>query len=298
MSIENDKLEETSKLADEVKQEVISEEKLEEKVTEGLQKLLGDSEETPEKEEVEEETDDKSAEDETESEETTPEKPAEETDDDDSTPKDSDDKKGEESSGDEEVPPLPDAYYRAAIHQGWSKDDIDGLYKNSPELATKTFANIYESVNRATKDFSAIGRARQAAANAAAEAVKTTKVEKQESEFKAIDIEALKRDSEGDPLVGVLAEIQNQNKALFDKVQELSQVAPVDATAGNVALEQANAKELATMEKELDLFFKDPDYAPYKDFYGVISKESDSWEGLTPGEKANQIGRASCRERV
>ena len=154
-------------------------------------------------------------------------------------------------------------------------------------MATKTFANIYESVNRATKDFSAIGRARQAAANAATETAKTAGAEKQ-SEFKAIDIEALKRDSEGDPLVGVLAEIQNQNKALFDKVQELSQAKPDNTAAGDIALERANAKEMATMEKELDLFFKDPDYAPYKDFYGTVGKESDSWEGLTPGEKANR----------
>ena len=144
-------------------------------------------------------------------------------------------------------------------------------------------------MNRSTKDFAAMGRAKQVAAESAVKATKTTGSESEKSDtgFKPIDIEALKKDSEDDPLIGVIAQMQDQNKMLFDKVKELSET-PVGNPASEAALERANAKEVVAMEKELDMFFNDADYKPYGEFYGAVAKDVSTWEGLTPGERANR----------
>ena len=160
-------------------------------------------------------------------------------------------------------------------------------------MASRTFAKIYESVNRSTKDFSAIGRAKQAEAQKAAEVAESEANKIAPVEFKSVDIEALRVKSDGDPLVEVLAEMQDQNKVLFDEVKKLS-IAPVRDVVSNDALEQANAKEIEVMEKELDIFFKDENLKPYQEFYGVLADDSSTWENLTPGQKANRL--AAIRE--
>ncbi len=43
---------------------------------------------------------------------------------------------------------LPDAYYRAAIHQDWTPDEIKEFFEANPEKALKTLAKIHESTNK------------------------------------------------------------------------------------------------------------------------------------------------------
>lgn len=224
------------------------------------------------------------------------EKSADETDKTDkSTPKKTADEKDEVESkeeGDEkiadkkkeEIPPLSDAYYRAAIHRGWKDEDIKDLYKNNPELAIRTFGNIYEEVNRSSKDFAAIGRARKVEQAKVAAGTKVTSEVK--PEFKGLDIEKIKKEYPDDPIVDVIIAQQEQNKLLFDTVNELKQTrsAPVMDQPPVITSDP----EVAAIQQQIETFFGSDELKDYQDFYGVLEKDAENWDTLTPGQKMNR----------
>lgn len=76
--------------------------------------------------------------------------------DDDPTPDEGDDEG--EGGEDENDSGIPDALYRAAIHQGWKPDEIDEFVATSPELATRTFEKMYEATNKISAEFARFGR--------------------------------------------------------------------------------------------------------------------------------------------
>lgn len=79
-----------------------------------------------------------------------------------STPEEDAEKSAEESAAkddeSDEGVSISDALTRAAIHQGWSQEEIDEFVEASPELAEKTFGKIYESTNKISAEFAKLGR--------------------------------------------------------------------------------------------------------------------------------------------
>ena len=243
-------------------EEAKAEEKLEEKTAERLKKVLekgGSLDEEPEpslKEELS-----------TPEPETLAEEPAEEPNKDDSTAaekdetteekgddEEADDKKTDDDKGEaKKVPPLSDAYYRAAIHLGWKPEDIEAEYKANPELTVRTLGNAYESVNRLSKEYAALGRIQKE--QVAAPVVEP--VEK-ESEFKGIDVDALRKQYPDEPLIDLVATVNAQNKAMFDEIKA-TRSAPV-ATGQPSGITEAQTRalnqEVAMIQQQIDTFFK------------------------------------------
>lgn len=188
------------------------------------------------------------------------------------------------------VPELSEAYYRAAIHMGWSDEDIKASLATNPELATKTFANIYETVNRSSKEFAEFGQAKKkAAAELADIRVPVGKEKPAASEYKsAVDIEQLRRDNPGDPMVDLIEAQQEQNKMIAEQLEAMKAVAPASAQV-EVSAEKQRAlnQESAAIQQQIEGFFNGDETKPYAEFYGVIPKDGN-WDGLTPGEKANR----------
>ena len=82
--------------------------------------------------------------------------------DDDSTPEEKDEDEDDDVEDDKKKDKgveVPDAYVRAAIHSGWKEEDIEAFVKANPEVANKTFENLYNSTNKASREWAAIGRA-------------------------------------------------------------------------------------------------------------------------------------------
>lgn len=206
-------------------------------------------------------------------------------DDADTKAKDEDADKGDKKKKD--IPPLSDAYYRAAIHRGFKPEEIDELYKANPELAVRTLGNIYEAVNRSSKEFAALGRA---AIKTAAPVVKTEETVETKAEFKGLDIEKLRKDYPDDPVVDLVQAVQEQSKASFDEVQELkaTRSAPVTGQPSDVQVRATN-QEAHAIEQQIETFFKADELKGYKDFYGTLSKDATDWSGLTPGQKMNRF---------
>lgn len=166
---------------------------------------------------------------------------------------------------------LPDAYYRAALHQEWKPEEIKEFYKSNPELAKRTFAKIYESVNKVSDDFAALGRLKLKQT----QETQNTEVEKNQSTD--IDIGKLREDYDNPgALVDIVEQLQKQNKILTEKPQQ-AYVTP--------------ARTDQVLDQQIDTFFTADDLKLFDDFYGPGKDENGKIvlpDGLTPGQKANR----------
>lgn len=183
-----------------------------------------------------------------------------------------------------EVPQLSESYYRAAIHAQWRPEEIKEFYEANPKLAIKTFGGIYESLNRASKDFAALGRVKKE------QVVKQPpKPEVKKSEFKGIDVAKLREQYPDDPVVDLVQSIQDQNKVLFEKVQTLEETGSAPVT-GQPSSEQKGVsnQEVAAIEQQIETYFRGDELKKYKDFYGEVPVDAVDWNSLTPGQKMNR----------
>ena len=181
-----------------------------------------------------------------------------------------------------EVTPLPDIYYRAAIHRGMKPEEITEFYNTNPEVCVRTLSGIYEAVKRSNAEFAAQGRSRKERMEQAAQAAAAP--QKEESEFVDVDIAALE-ESEMDPdALAVIKTLNDQNKQLYDKIQsvESTVVQPQES------LDRATAQEVNLIDQQITNFFKSEEAKPYTDLYGTIVDGATDWSGLLPGEKANR----------
>lgn len=198
---------------------------------------------------------------------------------------DEDDEKdaNKDDAGTETKAILPDAFRRAAVHQGWEDKDVDEFFKADPKAALRTFENIYNSTNNLSKKYGELGRAHRQA-----EAAKTAKdAEDKKVEFTGVDIAKLEEMVDLDPAVKAILVAQNkQLEAITKTVNEFSTThKPVEdinreATRHKVAAD-------ATVEQQIRNFFETDTMTPYKKFYGDLDL-SMSWEDLTAGQRENR----------
>lgn len=183
---------------------------------------------------------------------------------------------------------IPDAYFRAAVHQGWKPDEIKELYKQNPELANKTFSRLYDSTNQLSRDFAAIGRTKQEQTTKQQTVV--PKPGEQRPEFKGVDIEKLRKEYDNDPLVDVVAQLQEQNKLLFEQVQKVPAQSTEQTDEQTLRLQ---IQEEQLVQKEITSFFKDTGMKPYKEFYGDVD-----WDKLPNEQKANRWSVVELADQI
>lgn len=228
----------------------------------------------PSDEEDDDTDDDKQAEDDKVDDDSTPDKDdekdddqaEEDGDDDDSTPEDkeADEKEDKDKSGSEEEVSLNDAYYRAAIHQGWTPEEIKEFFEASPELAIKTLAKNHAATNKISSEFAAIGR------------VKPSK-EQQKVEPKADD----KKVDDSD-LTALKTQYGDDSAVvkMFEKMQANIAAATVKPEPEPQQQEEIDPIILGRIEK----FWIDPAMKPYAEFYGEGKDEAK----LTIGQSDNR----------
>ena len=139
---------------------------------------------------------------------------------------------------------IPDAYYRAALHQKWTPDEIKGLYEQNPDLAVKTFKKLYDDTNKLTSEFAQLGRAK----------LKQKPEEAPPAATGELDLKELK-DQYGEDSAIV--------KTVAALMQRQQPVQPVQPTQPPV---QAGSD--AGTRKLIDNFFGADQMKLYDDFYG------------------------------
>lgn len=185
---------------------------------------------------------------------------------------------------------IEDNLVRAAVHQGWDMKQIKDFMQLDPDRARATFQKMYESTNKLSQQFADMGREKlkQDTQEQEPEA-KPKKKDGEKPEFKGLDIAELRKQYDNDPVIELLAGQQDQNKILFDMVQDLREAT---TTRPEVAQRtQQLGTEAAAVGQQIDAFFKQGDMKLFDDFYG-------SGDNLTPGQAANRIAMYELADQI
>jgi hypothetical protein len=179
------------------------------------------------------------------------------------------------SGNKEEEVVLPENFRRAAIHQGWSEDEVSEFFKSNPEQATKTFEKIYNSTNYITEQTAALGRIAQQEQQKRLAA----ETKPQKPKFREI-VDALKKKyGEEDPgLVDMLEVITQQNEELYNTVTSLKgQEQP--------KLSDNDGKIWDTING----FFNASNISVYEPFYGKTGTDGQWGRTLTGEQNQNRM---------
>jgi hypothetical protein len=176
------------------------------------------------------------------------------------------------------VMPLPDAYVRAAIHQGWTEQEVKDQYKANPELTTRTLGKLYESTNKLSKDFAALGRAKKAAPASAPTPMPAPVVPAAPVADPLIT--KLQEAYGDDPIVDVVKDLKAKLTAYESKATE-----PAPASEQPV-----NTEAMTAIRQEVNTFFTNPAMKSYSEFYGDnVAKLGDkTWDGISDEQKAHR----------
>jgi len=194
-----------------------------------------------------------------------------------------DDIPGEESNTDSEDAPvsIPDAYVRAAIHNGWKQEEVDELVKANPELALRTMGACHNSVINANKEWSALGRAKIDEERRLATEAKPV-VQDVDPDLQPL-LDRLKVEHPDDPLIETVAKLLAAPKP----AQVVTQPQQSKDLYGT-ATARANAAANASVDQTINTFFGLGDMAPYEEFYGKVGL-SQSIKDLTNGQQEHRL---------
>ena len=190
-------------------------------------------------------------------------------------------------SGDQK-PAIPDNYYRAAVHSGFTPERISKQYEIDAEGTLEFLKQNYEHVNNLSRQFADLGRtAIGLKQKEAAQQIPTQQPAVQKPE---LDVEKLRKQYEDDPF-GAMVELF---KTQAVQPQQVSQPEPTVIQPDRAAFE-----EQAAALQQLHQFFKIDDMEVYKDFYGEISDESMfDWGSLPPGQLANRRALVNLADQI
>ncbi|KKL73539.1 hypothetical protein LCGC14_2073880 [marine sediment metagenome] len=178
---------------------------------------------------------------------------------------------------------IPDAYIRAAIHQGWDQEVVDDLVKTNPELAKKAFENCYLSVNNASREWSELGRAKIEAERKQVEVSTATETAVQEDPNTKALITKLEKEYPDDPLIDVvIAGLKSK-----PKVQPVKQV-PQQQQNYETATARANVAGNLAIDQRVNAFFNADVMKPYEKFYGKLELGQIP-EDLANGQQLNRL---------
>lgn len=180
----------------------------------------------------------------------------------------------ESKDGDGEAsdkPAIPDNYFRAAAHQGWTPEKISKLYDADPEGTVDWLKKIYDDTNNLNSQFAELGRKKIALDQAQVD----SKAKPQEAKSE-IDLAKLREQYEDDP-VGVMLEIV-KTQAPKPQEQQVAQPAQTNRREEDMAIAQ-----------QLHTFFTAKDLDAYREFYGSPDEKNPyDWSYCTPGQNANR----------
>ena len=213
--------------------------------------------------------------------ETTPDEPADDGKDT-SPAEDGTETESDDSAGDEHA--LTPAEIRAALHAGWTDEEITELSGANPALAKKTCAKALETMNAASKVFSEAGKKAKATPEAPAAPAPTAA-----PQAPAIDLTAIEAEYKDDPLYPVLKQIADTNAALTARVDSL-QNTPADTSQAEAREAAAAQQQDAAVDQQLNTFFTGDTVAEYEDVFGKTTKDDENWDHITQGQMRKRLG--------
>lgn len=164
-------------------------------------------------------------------------------------------KENQEAVADNEEGGLSDALYRAAVHQGWTPDEIKTFYEGDPGKAVKTFQRIYESTNKLTAEFARLGKIKPE--------LEQQQQAKPKSAAKAVSAEQL----------AALKEVYGDDDPLVKTVESLIEAIGSKPQEQVVQQQQPATEQVDQATQQMIMgFFADGGMKPYSEFYGVVKE--------------------------
>ena len=199
--------------------------------------------------------------------------------------KDDEVKNDEVKDGEVKKDDIPYAYEQAALRSGWSQEDIDEAITQDSEKAKKMFGNLYESVNKASREWSLLGRAKLEQQQQQNDVNVSDK--KTDKSFDGVDITALKKEYEDNPIVdGVVVPLNNALKELSNEMRAMKANQNLPQVDHN-ATARANTTAEIALQQQIDNFFGADPMKPYNEFYGSVNIGQD-WNDLSNGQRQNR----------
>ena len=159
---------------------------------------------------------------------------------------------------------LPEAYVRAAVAYGWKEDAVKDWYKTDPERSLTVLSSIYNTRNKASAEFAALGRR-----------AKEAPVE--EPKFTPVDTAALteKYGEDAKPLIEM---IEAQNKAMGQLAERLPKTqrpaqTPVESDA-----------EMSHIEQQIHGYFESDRMKSWEKVYGKLGF-GQTWDDLSSSQR-------------
>ena len=217
---------------------------------------------------------------------------------DDTTEKsDGDDDTNAEANGDSDSD-VPDAYMRAAEHQGWKKEEVEEFWKSDQEKAERTLSKILESTNKLSAQWGQLGQQQMSAqvspsaTTVAADPASTVPAKSADETFAGLDIAKLKTEYDDDNLIDDVIKPMNDLLAKMDaklKTVETQQTQTVQSTK----TEQDNAaqEKKAVVGQQIDGFFNSLSSKEHVAFYGKGSDWS-KFEGMQAENRLQLLTQA------
>jgi hypothetical protein len=176
---------------------------------------------------------------------------------------------------------LPEAYVRCAVAYGWKEQDVVDLYKNDPERALTVLSNIYNTRNKVSAEFAAIGRRAQEQHEDTSRA---------DEGFKPIDTAKL-REKYGEDAGPLIEMIDAQNKAMTELSARMPKPQPQRVDRVESAVERSG------VEQQIVDFFQSDRMKPWQKVYGSLEL-GQTLEDLPPGAQKHRIDVLTLADRI
>jgi hypothetical protein len=159
---------------------------------------------------------------------------------------------------------LPEAYVRSAIAYGWKENEVVEFFNADPERALTTLSNIYNTRNKASSEFAALGRR-----------VKEDKLREEQPKFVPVDVVKL-RGQYGEEAAPLIEVIEAQNKQLAERIPKPAVNKPFESAA-----EQSN------VEQQIHGYFESDRMKPWEKVYGKL-EFGQTWDDLPAGAREHR----------
>lgn len=199
-----------------------------------------------------------------------------------------DDGNGTEDTGDDDSG-VPDAYLRAAVHQGWKEEEVEELWKEDQEKAERLLKANLTATNNLSSQWSQLGQQQMDSSVPPATPAVTPAVPNSldTEKFAGLDIDKLKAEyDDDDNLINTVVKPMNDLLIKINAKLETVESQQNKNSAG-IQKEQAaaNQEKKEAIGQQIDTFFDSLKSEEFKKFYGTGS----DWAKFEDGQAENRI---------
>lgn len=198
-----------------------------------------------------------------------------------------DDGNGTEDIGNDESG-VPDAYLRAAVHQGWKEEEVTELWKEDPEKAERLLKANLTATNNLSNQWSQLGQQQMDIQTppAAPTATPDSPISEANTNYTGLDIDKLKGQYDDDGLIDDVIKPLNDLLIKMNTKLESVETKQTQASQSNSDRQKITNKEKSdAINLQINGFFDSLKSKELKTFYGAGS----DWSKFEGGQAENRM---------